>query len=81
MKRIAEFIDTLPFWPLVIIALAIGVAPWPIGPEPHLVEKARMLAAGTLHRPIDILDVVYHLTPLVILGVRLARLKKRRNPF
>lgn len=34
-------------WPLLIVAaLALGLAPFI--PEPHLVEKLRMLAQGTL---------------------------------
>ncbi len=59
-------------WPTVILfALLLGLAPF--RPEPHVVEKLRMLFDGTLHRPIDIFDLFLHGTPWVLLvlkGVR-----------
>jgi hypothetical protein len=58
---------------LVPLALVLGLAPFPFGPEPHLVEKSRMLMAGTLSRPIDILDMLWHAWPLVLLGVKAGR--------
>jgi len=53
---------------LVPVALALGLAPFV--PEPHLVEKLRMLLAGELSRPIDIFDLFLHGTPLVVLLVK-----------
>lgn len=53
---------------LVPVALALGLAPFV--PEPHLVEKLRMLLAGELSRPIDIFDLFLHGTPLVFLLVK-----------
>jgi hypothetical protein len=58
---------------LVPFALVLGLAPFPFAPEPHLVEKSRMFMAGTLTRPVDILDVVWHAWPLVLLGVKAGR--------
>ncbi len=59
-------------WPTVILfTLLLGLAPF--RPEPHVVEKLRMLFDGTLHRPIDIFDLFLHGTPWVLLvlkGVR-----------
>jgi hypothetical protein len=49
--------------------LLLGLAPF--RPEPHLVEKLRLLASGMLNRPIDIFDLVLHGTPLALLVVRL----------
>lgn len=42
-------------------------------PEPHLVEKLRMLLAGTLVRPLDIFDLAMHATPLALLVLKLWR--------
>ena len=56
---------------LVPLALILGLAPFL--PEPHLVEKLRMLTAGTLRRPLDIFDLVWHAWPLVLLGFRIGR--------
>ena len=63
----------------IFIALAAGMAVAPIVPEPHLVEKLRMLFEGTLSRPIDIFDLFYHLAPLVLLGIRLERMRRARR--
>ncbi len=54
-------------WRLLIpLAIGASLAPWPIGPEPHLVEKLRWLIDGTLTRPLDIFDLVFHATPGVL---------------
>jgi hypothetical protein len=54
---------------LIIAAVLLGLAPF--RPEPHLVEKWRMLAHGTLRRPIDILDLLFHLSPLFLITLKL----------
>jgi len=69
-QRMSAFAEALPYRWLVPIAILLALAPF--RPEPHLVEKLRMLFAGTLRRPIDIFDLVLHATPLVLLLVRLA---------
>jgi len=43
MQRLAESLDSLSFPFLIILALLMAMAPWPAGPEPHLIEKTRML--------------------------------------
>ena len=66
-------------FPLVwLVALALWLAVAPIAPEPHLVEKWRMLMQGTLSRPIDIFDLLLHTVPLVLLALRLRRDARRR---
>jgi hypothetical protein len=55
---------------LLPVALLLGLAPF--RPEPHLVEKIRMLIDGTLSRPIDIFDLFLHGMPAVLLVVRVA---------
>lgn len=67
-----SWIDGISLPVLVILALFLGLAPFL--PEPHLVEKARMLAAGTLRRPIDIFDLALHGAPVVLLLLKLARI-------
>jgi hypothetical protein len=49
----------------------------PFVPEPHLVEKTRMLLAGLLTRPIDIFDLFWHLLPATLLAIKLIRRKTR----
>lgn len=66
-----NWLDKFPLGWLVALALWLAVAP--IVPEPHLVEKIRMLSQGTLQRPIDIFDLLLHTAPLVLLAWRLWR--------
>ncbi len=67
-----QWLNGLP-WMLVIMAcLTIGLAPFV--PEPHVVEKLRMLFAGSLHKPVDIFDLCMHGAPWVLLLLKLASL-------
>ncbi|MCB1484168.1 MAG: hypothetical protein KDJ17_04670 [Hyphomicrobiaceae bacterium] len=65
------FLDQIPWWVLIVAALTLGLAPFV--PEPHIVEKLRMLAQGTLRRPIDIFDLILHATPFVLLAAKVVR--------
>jgi hypothetical protein len=58
--------------------LAVWMLAAPITPEPHLVEKVRMLSQGQLSRPLDMFDLLMHGTPLILLLVRLVRIKRKR---
>lgn len=69
------WLDRFPLGWLITIALWLAVAP--IVPEPHLIEKLRMLSQGTLTRPLDIFDLLLHSAPLVLLGIRLWRMWQR----
>ncbi|MGB5395744.1 MAG: RND transporter [Gammaproteobacteria bacterium] len=71
-----KLIDKIPLSILLVLAVFFTLAPFQ--PEPHLLEKSRMLLNGTLHKPIDIFDLLMHATPLMLLIVRLLRLKQAR---
>ncbi len=71
-----KMIDKIPLSILLVLAVFFTLAPFQ--PEPHLLEKSRMLLNGTLHKPIDIFDLLMHATPLMLLIVRLLRLKQAR---
>lgn len=66
-----RWLDRFPLGLLIALALWLAVAP--ISPEPHLVEKLRLLSQGGLTAPIDIFDLLLHTVPLVLLAVRLWR--------
>lgn len=70
------FFDQIPLNILIIAALALGLSPF--FPEPHLWEKLKMLASGTLTRPIDIFDLLMHATPVVLLILKLIRMATTR---
>ncbi|HMS26612.1 MAG TPA: hypothetical protein PKC80_04480 [Burkholderiaceae bacterium] len=66
-----NWLDRFPLWLLIVLAVYLGIAP--IQPEPHLVEKLRMLSQVTLTRPLDIFDLLMHATPIVLLAIRVWR--------
>jgi hypothetical protein len=71
-----EWLDRLPLVVLIIAALTLGLAPFV--PEPHLWEKLKMLAAGTLSRPLDIFDLLWHAVPWLLLAAKLVRMATNR---
>ncbi len=72
-----KFIDSIPLLVLVVAAIFMMCAPFV--PEPHLLEKSRMLINGELSKAIDIFDLFWHSLFIVILVIRLVRLKKPAN--
>ena len=66
-----QWLDRFSLPTLLIVALLLGLAPFQ--PEPHVWEKLKMLAAGTLVKPIDIFDLFLHGTPWVLLILKLVR--------
>ncbi len=66
-----QWLDKIPWSILIIAAVFLGLAPFV--PEPHLVEKIRMLTQGTLVRPIDIFDLFYHGLPLLLIVAKIVR--------
>jgi hypothetical protein len=72
-----HWLDRIPLAVLVVASLTLGLAPF--APEPHIWEKLKMLAAGTLSRPIDIFDLLMHAAPWVLLVMKLGREAQRRR--
>lgn len=74
-----RWIDQIPTSLLVIASIFLGLAPFV--PEPHALEKIRLLLSGELTRPIDIFDLIFHLLPLLLLILQLGRkgLTKRHS--
>lgn len=64
-----NLIQKIPFSTVLILALVLGLAPFV--PEPHILEKLKMLAAGTLVRPVDIFDLLMHGAPWVLLLLKI----------
>ncbi|GAB6042650.1 RND transporter [Endothiovibrio diazotrophicus] len=67
-----QLLDKIPLDMLAVAALALGLAPFV--PEPHLWQKLKMLADGSLSRPIDIFDLFLHGAPVLLLGAKLGRI-------
>ena len=71
------FIDRTDIRFFVVAALLLGLAPFV--PEPHVWEKLKMLADGTLSKPIDIFDLLMHGTPWILLAIKLVRMNKKAS--
>ena len=63
--------DLMEYKFLIPLVLLLGFAPF--FPQPHIVEKVRMLIAGTLKRPIDIFDLIWHAWPFALLAYKVVR--------
>jgi hypothetical protein len=72
-----NWLDRFPLPLLTLLALWMAVAP--IWPEPHVIEKLRMLGAGELTRPLDIFDLLLHGSPAGLLVWRVWREVHRRR--
>ncbi|WIV51797.1 RND transporter [Marivivens sp. LCG002] len=66
-----QLLDTIPWNIAILAALTLGLAPF--FPEPHIWEKLKMLAGGSLTRPLDIFDLVLHGAPWLLLLAKIAR--------
>lgn len=64
-------LDQIPWWAAIAAALTLGLAPFV--PEPHIVEKLRMLIQGTLTRPLDIFDLLMHAAPWLVVIAKAVR--------
>ncbi len=69
MKRFLSWLHCPPMGMLLIAAVVLGAMP--LKPEPHLVEKIRMLMDGALVRPVDIFDLFWHGWPILWIVLRL----------
>lgn len=64
-----ECLTALPLTGVLLGAILLGLAPFQ--PEPHLVEKLRMLVDGTLSKPIDIFDLLLHASMPTLLLIKI----------
>lgn len=67
-----QILDHIPLHWAILAALTLGLAPF--FPEPHLVEKLRMLVQGALVKPMDIFDLLMHAAPWAVLIAKLLRM-------
>ncbi len=63
-----KLLDAIPLSLVIIMCLSIGLAPFV--PEPHVVEKLRMLFSGSLSKPVDIGDLLMHGSPWIVLALK-----------
>ena len=66
-----NWLDKIPTG--ILVAATVFMLFAPFSPEPHLVQKYKMLMAGELGKPVDIFDVFWHLFPATLLILKLIR--------
>ena len=71
IETMFSFLDKIGYLPLVVLAVFMGLAPF--APMPHVLEKLLMLSKGELVRPIDIFDLLFHLTPTILIMLKFTR--------
>lgn len=69
MQAIRNALIDLPWAIVLLLCATLGLAPFM--PEPHIWEKLKMLASGTLTTPIDIFDLVFHGLPWLLALLKL----------
>ncbi|MDE2445284.1 MAG: RND transporter [Alphaproteobacteria bacterium] len=69
MNNIFDYIQSLPWFVIILACLTLGFAPFV--PEPHIFEKLRMLSRGELVRPLDIFDLLFHALPFIVVAIKL----------
>jgi len=77
-RNVLTWLDRLPW--LLLLPLAAWLAVAPVTPEPHMVEKLRLLIQGALTRPLDVFDLAMHATPLLLVCLKLWRQWRARRP-
>jgi hypothetical protein len=77
MSALKRRLDAIPVIYLILASFTLGLAPFT--PEPHIWEKLKMLAGGTLSRPIDIFDLILHGLPWLLLILRLIPARPARG--
>ncbi len=76
-NKLQEFIQKIPYSSLFIAAILMGLAPF--FPIPHTIEKAQMLLSGELTKPLDIFDLIFHLFPILVLGLKYITANYKKN--
>ncbi|MGD8910486.1 MAG: RND transporter [Chromatiales bacterium] len=75
--KLFDWLDRIPLQMIALPAVLLALAPF--FPEPHLWQKLKMLAAGTLHKPLDIFDLFLHGAPLILLVIKLVRGERKSS--
>jgi len=70
-------LKSIPLPLLLVLCLTLGLAPFT--PEPHVWEKLKMIAAGTLSNPVDIFDLAMHGLPFILLLLKLILLAREKT--
>ncbi|MDT8384796.1 MAG: RND transporter [Gammaproteobacteria bacterium] len=71
-----RWLEKIPLVPLILAAIFMGLAPFV--PQPHLWEKLTMLVDGSLTKPVDIFDLLWHSALPILLVVKVVLARRQR---
>ncbi len=60
-----KFLNKLPYSTLILAAIFMLLTP--MSPMPHVFEKILMIKEGVFYKPLDIFDLFFHVSPLILL--------------
>jgi len=69
VHNVFAWVDSLDWVLIIVICLTLGLAPYK---PPHILEKLQMLTRGTLVKPIDWFDLMFHGVPWILLIIKAA---------
>ena len=64
-----NYINQIPWIVVILLCITLGLAPYT--PQPHVIEKLILLIDGKLNNPIDIFDFLMHLSPFILLTLKI----------
>ena len=70
-------LDAISWTTVILVCATLGMAPFV--PEPHVWEKLKMLVMGTLVKPIDIFDLLFHGLPWLLAALKGVRELSRKG--
>jgi len=72
-----RWLDNISYPTLIVAALLLGLAPFLS--EPHLWGKLKMLTFGELTKPLDIFDLFFHGSAVLLLMIKTFRSMRNRT--
>jgi hypothetical protein len=69
-----KFLNNIPYATLILATIFMLLTP--VTPMPHVVEKILMIKNGALFKPLDIFDLFFHLSPLILLIIKASKDKR-----
>ncbi len=70
-----KWLEKIPLGPLVLAAVFLALAPF--RPQPHLWEKLGMLMEGRLTQGMDMFDLLWHSSLLILVLLKLVLAKRK----
>jgi hypothetical protein len=64
-----KWLDKISYSTLIVATILLGLAPFV--PMPHSIEKILLLKDGDLTKPIDIFDLFYHFSPVILIASKI----------